>query len=99
VGHDVYNKAQARLALLVPDDPAFVESCFLDLRNVTDDQSAEARKRVLLAVYRARFGAVPREVQAAVEVTDDDAAFAKLVELFATKSADEIAAAVGAKKG
>jgi hypothetical protein len=93
-----YNQMHARLELLFPDDLDFVESCFLDIRGVSLDQGAEARKRVLLMVYRARIGPVPREVQAAVEGTDDDAAFGKLVELFATKAAEEIAAAVVPKK-
>jgi hypothetical protein len=93
-----YNQMHARLELLFPDDPDFVESCFLDIRGASLDQGAEVRKRVLLMVYRARIGPVPREVQAAVEGTDDDTAFGKLVELFATKSADEIAAAVLPKK-
>jgi hypothetical protein len=89
-----YNQAYHRLMTLLPEEPDYVESCFLDLRNLTDDQSAEARKRVLMDVYRARLGPVPREVQAAVSGTEDDETFGKLVALFATKSAEEIAAAV-----
>ena len=95
----LYNQAQARLALLFPEDPDFVESCFLDLRSETDGQSADGRKRVLVMIYRARFGAVPREVQSALAPPEDDAAFAKLVEVFATKSEEEIAAAAGVKEG
>jgi hypothetical protein len=93
-----YNQAQARMALLFPDDEEFVESCFLDLRSETDEQSAESRKRVLLLIYRARFGAVPREVQSALKGPEDDEGFGRMVEVFATKSEEEIAGVVGVKK-
>jgi hypothetical protein len=89
-----YNQMQSRLALLLPDDTAFAESCFLDLRGAAPDQGAESRKRALVAVYRARFGAIPREISAALEDDLDDAKFNKLVELFAIKSAEEIAVAL-----
>jgi hypothetical protein len=89
-----YNQTYPRLQVLLPDDSAFVENCYLDLRNLPDDQSAAARKRVLMDVYRARIGPVPREVQSSVSGMEDDEAFSKLVALFATKSAEEIAAAV-----
>jgi hypothetical protein len=91
---EFYNQAYHRLQLLLPKDPDFVESCFLDLRNLPDDQSAAGRKRVLMDIYRARIGPVPREVQSSVTGTEDDATFEKLVALFATKTAEEIAAAV-----
>jgi hypothetical protein len=94
-----YNQMAARLELLFPDDPAFVESCFLDLRNAAPDQGAEARRRALLVLYRARFGAVPRELSAALDDELDDAKFAKYVELFATKGAGDIAGEIIPKKG
>lgn len=94
-----YNQMQARLALLLPDDPDFIESCFLDLRAVAPDQGVEARKRALVAVYRARHGAVPRELAAALDEKLDEARFGTYVELFATKSAEEIAAVVVPKEG
>ena len=93
-----YNQAYHRLLVLIPDDPAFVESCFSELRTISDGQGAAARKRVLMDVYRARFGAVPREVQAAVTEALDDEQFAELIALFATKSAEEIAKVVLAGK-
>jgi len=83
----------------LPDDPDFVESCFLDLRSAAPDQGTEARKRALLAVYRARHGAVPRDLSAALDDDLDEAKFGKYVELFATKSAEEIAAAIVPSKG
>ena len=52
----------------------------------------EARQNDLLAIYRARFGAVPRKVRAAVERTRDDAELAKWIEVFVARSAAEIAA-------
>lgn len=93
-----YNQAYHRLQVLIPDDPAFVESCFSEVRTVSDGQSAAARKRVLMDVYRARFGAVPREVQAAVTEAGEDENFAELIVLFATKTAEEIAAVLAGKK-
>ncbi len=94
-----YNQMHARLTLLFPEDPDFVESCFLDLRSATPDQGAETRKRALLAVYRARHGAVPRDVSAALDDDLDEAKFGRYVELFAIKSAEEIAAAIVPSKG
>ena len=57
-----------------------------------------ARQRDLLTIYRTRFGSVPRKLRAAIEGTRDDAALAKWVELFVTRSADDIAVAVAKKK-
>ncbi len=94
-----YNQMHARLTLLFPEDPDFVESCFLDLRGAAPDQGAESRKRALLAVYRARFGAVPRDVSAALDDDLTEAKFSKYIEIFAIKSADEIAAAIVPPKG
>lgn len=94
-----YNQMHARLTLMLPDDPDFVESCFLDLRGAAPDQGTETRKRALLTVYRARYGSAPREVSAALDDDLDEARFGKYVELFASKSADEIAAALVLSKG
>lgn len=88
---------QARLTLMLPDDPDFVESCFLDLRSNAPDQGTETRKRALLAVYRARFASAPRDVSTALDDLDE-AKFSSYVELFASKSADEIAAALAPSK-
>jgi len=56
------------------------------------------RQRDLLTIYRTRFGSVPRKIRAAIERTRDDAALAKWVEIFVTRSAAEIAVAVAKKK-
>ena len=66
-----YNQMHARLTLLLPDDPDFVESCFLDLRSAAPDQGTEARKRALLAVYRARHGALDEGATAKAERIED----------------------------
>jgi hypothetical protein len=94
-----YNQMHARLTLLFPEDPDFVESCFLDLRGAAPDQGAESRKRALLTVYRARLGAVPRDLSAALDDDLDEAKFGRYIELFAIKSAEEIAAAIVPAKG
>ena len=62
-----------------------------------DEGRYETRQKDLLAIYRARFGAVPRKVRAAVERTRDDDALAGWIEVFAARPADEIAAAVAAR--
>lgn len=87
-----YNLMPGRIEAILGDDPAFIESCFIDLRAAAPDQGVE--KRALVAVYRARHGAVPREVNAALDDALESRGFDKLVELFATRSAEEIAAAV-----
>lgn len=87
-----YNQMHARLTLMLPDDPDFVESCFPDLRSATPEQGTETRKRALLAVYRARHGSAPREVSSALEDDLDETSFGKYVELFASKTPDEITA-------
>ncbi len=53
----------------------------------------EGRREMLLAVYRARFGGVPAEVQAAV-ASASDATLTGWVALFANGTADEILAAI-----
>jgi hypothetical protein len=70
-----------------------------DLRNAAPDQGAAARKRTLLTVYRTRLGSAPRDVAAALDDDLDEARFGKYVELFASKSADEIAVALVPSKG
>ncbi len=56
-----------------------------------------ARQTDLLAIYRTRFVSEPRKIRAAIERTRDDAALTKWVEIFVTRSAAEIAAAVTKK--
>jgi hypothetical protein len=54
----------------------------------------EGRREDLVAVYEERFGAIPSDVRAALERARDEAVLAKWIRLFATRSADEIAAAL-----
>ena len=58
----------------------------------------KGKQETLLAVYRARFGAVPRKVRAAVEHTQDSALLTRWAELFATGSTDAITAALPTTK-
>jgi predicted transposase YdaD len=63
-----------------------------------EERLHEATRNNLLAIYRARFGSVPRKVHAAVERTSNVATLAKWVAIFSVRTAAEIAAAVSAKK-
>lgn len=63
-----------------------------------DEGRHEARQNDLLAIYRARFGAVPRKVRAAVEHTRDDAELATWIEVFVARSAAEIAAVLTTRR-
>jgi hypothetical protein len=58
----------------------------------------KARQNDLVAIYRSRFGSVPRKVRAAIERTRDEAVLARWVEIFASRSTAEIVAAVAEKK-
>ena len=49
---------------------------------------------MLLGIYRARFGTVPAAVQHAVERAKNGNTRLRWVEIFATKSAEEIVATV-----
>ena len=48
----------------------------------------------LVEVYEARFGAMPGDLRAAVEDTDDEPTLVAWLRLAGTRSADEIAAAI-----
>jgi hypothetical protein len=52
--------------------------------------------RDLLAVYRARFGEPPRDIVAAIEGVRDDSLLEKWLALVATRSADDVDAALHA---
>jgi hypothetical protein len=52
----------------------------------------------LLSVYKARFGQPPGDIVAAIEQTDDLSVLQGWLDLFATRSADEIAAALQAPR-
>jgi hypothetical protein len=48
----------------------------------------------LVEVYQARFGAMPEDLRAVVEDTDDEPTLIAWLRLASTRSADEIAAAI-----
>jgi hypothetical protein len=48
----------------------------------------------LVEVYEARFGAMPEDLRAVVEDTDDEPTLVTWLRLAGTHSADEIAAAI-----
>jgi hypothetical protein len=58
----------------------------------------EGRREALLWVYRARFGAVPRKVRAAIERNNRISSLKKWSAMFAVRSAAQIAPAVAAQK-
>jgi hypothetical protein len=57
----------------------------------------EGVPRAVLAVYRIRFGAPPAELVAAVERAGDHAELQRLLEIVATRTAEDIAAALRSK--
>jgi len=63
-------------------------------REGRDEGRREGEQGMLLGLYRARFGAVPAAIEAAVKAADEEATRVGWLELFATKSADEIRAAL-----
>jgi flagellar biosynthesis/type III secretory pathway protein FliH len=52
----------------------------------------------LIELYEARFGAMPDELRARVEATDDESTLRTWVRLAGTRSADEIVAAIRASR-
>jgi hypothetical protein len=54
----------------------------------------EGVARSLVEVYQARFGAMPEDLRAVVEDTDDEPTLLTWLRLASTRSADEIAAAI-----
>lgn len=54
----------------------------------------EGFSKAVLAIYRARFGAPPVALVAAVERADDQAELQRLLEMVSTRSAEDIAAAL-----
>lgn len=59
---------------------------------------AEGRACALIDVYEARFGAMPGELRAMVEDTHDEATLRGWVKLAGTGSADDLAAAIRARR-
>ena len=54
----------------------------------------QGRQLVLIDVYRARFRTMPRDLQTIVKRTEDEAVLRSWVQIFATRSAAEIAVAL-----
>lgn len=63
-------------------------------RRVRQKSRNEGVQSALVASYEARFGDIPHALRAAIEAENDRATLMNWVVLFATASADEIAAAV-----
>jgi hypothetical protein len=96
-----------RVALLeqptrTPEEEEFLMETHDIVQQLKDEGRDEGRhetmQKVLLTIYRTRFGSVPRKVSAAIERTRDDTALTRWVEIFVARSAAEIAAAVAEKK-
>jgi hypothetical protein len=65
-------------------------------RQVRSEGREQGEKKALVRFYRARFGAPPPAIEAAIEAMHDPGTLERWADLFATKSADEIAAALTA---
>ena len=61
-------------------------------------QRQEELIRSLFSVYKARFGQPPRDIVATIEQTGDLPVLRGWLDLFATRSVDEIAAALQAPR-
>jgi hypothetical protein len=95
-----------RLRLTVPSDPAKQttddQEFLMDTQDIVEtwrrEAIAEGREegvaRSLVEVYQARFGAMPDELRAVVEDTDDEPTLITWLRLASTRSADEVAAAI-----
>ena len=81
-----------------PEDEEFV----MQTQNVVDllrdegrhEGRREGERGMLLGLYRTRFGVVPHEVEVAVEAAESEATLMGWLEMFATKSAEEIVASL-----
>lgn len=59
-------------------------------------QGVRGTKKALLRLYHSRFGEPPEAIVAALDATEDPETLERWVDLFDTKSPDEIAAALAA---
>jgi uncharacterized protein (DUF2236 family) len=66
------------------------------VRGEEREQRAKSMRKALAKLYRARFGAMPHALEAAIEAMHDAETLDRWLELFDVKSADEIAAALTA---
>jgi hypothetical protein len=94
-----------RLRLGIPADPAkqtTIDREFLMttkeidkyLANLHQKGCDEGFSRAVLAIYKARFGAPPAALVAAVERAGDEAELQRLLEIVGTRSAEDVAAAL-----
>jgi hypothetical protein len=99
-----------RLRLTVPSDPAKQttddQEFLMDTQDIVETWRREAVQEgitqgvkqgvahSLVEVYEARFGAMPEDLRAVVEDTDDEPTLVAWLRLAGTRSADEIAAAI-----
>jgi hypothetical protein len=104
--HDWERRALMPLLLAfrmeIPQDPEEDEMSYAEElqavydrweRQIEERERRRERRRALVGTYQARFGAVPESVHAGLEAADYDTLL-RWVALFATGSAEEIAAAV-----
>jgi hypothetical protein len=95
-----------RLRLTVPSDPAKQttddQEFLMDTQDIVETWRREAIEegfkrgvaRSLVAIYEVRFGAMPEDLRAVVEDTDDEPTLLAWLQLTGTLGADEIAAAI-----
>lgn len=77
-----------------PEDEEFVMQTQNVVELLRDEGRREGEKGMLLGLYRTRFGTVPGEVEAAVQRAESEATLMGWLDLFATKSAEEIGASL-----
>jgi len=99
-----------RLRLTVPSDPAKQttddQEFLMDTQDIVETWRREAIQEgvqqgiqqgvqhALVEVYEARFGAMPEDLRATVENTDDEPTLVTWLRLAGTRNADEIAAVI-----
>jgi hypothetical protein len=99
-----------RLRLTVPSDPAKRttddQEFLMDTQDIVDNWRREAIQEgvkqgvahSLIEVYEARFGAMPQDLRAVVDDTDDETTLIAWLRLAGTRGADEIVAAIRASR-
>jgi hypothetical protein len=96
--------------LTVPSDPAKRttddQEFLVDTQDIVDTWRREAVQEgvkqgvahSLIEIYEARFGAMPEDLRAAVDDTDDERMLVTWLRLAGTRGANEIAAAIRASR-
>jgi hypothetical protein len=91
-----------RLRLTVPSDPEKQttddQEFLMDTQDIVETWRREAIREgvahALVEVYEARFGAMPDDLRAVVEDTDDEPTLIAWLRIAGTRRVDEIAAAI-----